>query len=381
MWIFVLGSAAVAQKTAVAPVEGAKLGDTKNVHQCGNLFLAGQPTESDFANLRQNGVTRIITLRADGEIDFDEAAKSKEAGLEFVSMPIDSPDAITDDFLSELRKLLSDKGKPTLLHCGSANRVGAVWMAHRVLDEGVDLETALAEAKEVGLRSEAMESRVKEYIVQQSSNSTSEQSVNPGINDRFLDPALDIKEWIERFEVESREVFGNRDRVLAAMQLQPGMVVADVGAGTGAFTRVFSKAVGPNGWVYAVDISPKFLEHISSKSAEEKLGNVSAVFGSATSINLPPASVDVVFICDTYHHFEYPESTLASINKALKPGGKLVLIDFERIPGKSREWTLSHVRAGKDVFRQEVEAAGFALQEEVKVEGFEENYFLRFQKR
>ncbi|MCA9197734.1 MAG: methyltransferase domain-containing protein [Planctomycetales bacterium] len=374
-------SPAVAQKTTVAPVEGAKLGETKNVHQCGNLFLAGQPTEEDFANLRQNGVTRIITLRADSEIDFDEAAKSKAAGLEFVSMPIDSPDAITDDFLGELRKLLSDKGKPTLLHCGSANRVGAVWMAHRVLDEGVDLETALAEAKEVGLRSEAMESRVKEYIVQQSTNSIGEQSVNPGINDRFLDPALDIKEWVERFEVESREVFGNRDRVLAAMQLKPGMIVADVGAGTGAFTRVFSKAVGPEGWVYAVDISPKFLEHISSKSAEENLGNVSAVFGSAKSINLPPASVDVIFICDTYHHFEYPESTLASINKALKPGGVLVLIDFERIPGKSREWTLSHVRAGKDVFRQEVEAAGFALLEEVKVEGFEENYFLRLQKR
>lgn len=85
-------------------------------------------------------------------------------------------------------------------------------------------------------------------------------------------------------------------------------------------------------------------------------------------------------MCDTYHHFEYPRATLASIRRALRPGGRLVVIDFERIPGKTRPWLLSHVRAGKAVFRGEVEKAGFAFVREAEIEGFRENYFLLFRK-
>jgi predicted methyltransferase len=88
----------------------------------------------------------------------------------------------------------------------------------------------------------------------------------------------------------------------------------------------------------------------------------------------------VAFVCDTYHHFEYPRSTLATIHQSLKPGGALIVIDFERIPGKSREFTLNHVRAGKDVFQSEIESAGFKMVEEVEIPGFEENHFLRFRK-
>ena len=107
---------------------------------------------------------------------------------------------------------------------------------------------------------------------------------------------------------------------------------------------------------------------------------ISSVLGSDRSIGLPPDSVDTVFICDTYHHFEYPQSTLASIYRALKPGGTLVVIDFERIPGKSREFILGHVRAGKDVFRGEIVKAGFKFEDEVKIRQFRENYLLRFRK-
>ncbi|MFI4875223.1 MAG: methyltransferase domain-containing protein [Blastopirellula sp. JB062] len=208
-----------------------------------------------------------------------------------------------------------------------------------------------------------------------------EQSVKPGVNKNFLDESLDVDAWIARFEVESREVYHARDEVMKACGLKPGMRVADVGAGTGFYTQLFSRAVGPTGWVYAVDISPKFLQHINDSTSQLGLRNVTCVLGGERSIQLPPNCVDLIFTCDTYHHFEYPQSTLASIHRALRPEGSLVVIDFERIPGKSREWTLDHVRAGKDVFRKEIEEAGFVLAEEPKIEKFAENYFLRFRKK
>src|SRR5947209_3814252 len=84
--------------------------------------------------------------------------------------------------------------------------------------------------------------------------------------------------------------------------------------------------------------------------AQDKgLQNIVGVVCTADSVKLPPGSVDLVFICDTYHHFEYPRRTMASIHQALKPAGQLVLVDFKRIPGVSREWVLGHVRAGQEV--------------------------------
>jgi predicted methyltransferase len=94
---------------------------------------------------------------------------------------------------------------------------------------------------------------------------------------------------------------------------------------------------------------------------------------------LPVQSTDLVFISDTYHHFEFPHSTLASIHAALRPGGELVVIDFKRIPGVSDPWVLSHVRGGEEEFRQEIEAAGFELVE--RRDFMRTQYFLRFRKR
>lgn len=207
-----------------------------------------------------------------------------------------------------------------------------------------------------------------------------QQSVKPGINEQFVDPELDVSQWLGRFEIESREVYGARDAVLKACGIQPGDSVADIGAGTGFYSRLFAAAVGNKGWVFAVDISPRFLQHIITKSREDKVHNLTGVLCSDRSANLPPESVNLVFICDTYHHFEYPHSTLASIYQALKPGGTLVVVDFDRIPGVSREFIIGHVRAGKEVFRSEIENAGFEFSEEVKIPGFKENYLLRFRK-
>lgn len=201
-----------------------------------------------------------------------------------------------------------------------------------------------------------------------------------GINDKFKDPALNVDEWLARFEVESREVYAARKDVIDACQIKSGESIADIGAGTGFYSRLFAKTTGWGGWVYSVDISPQFLQHIVRRATAEGIENVTPVLGSDVSVRLPIESVDLVFICDTYHHFEKPTQTLASLYRAMKPGGRLVLIDFERIPGKSRKFIMGHVRAGKSVFKNEVMAAGFEFQDEVEIDGFEENYLLRFVK-
>lgn len=367
-----------AQEQSAPDVKQDQLGGTRNVHACGKLFLAGQFNEADVAAIKSRGVKRVITLRQDDETNWDEKAAIVAAGLEHVSVPFAGPDSLTDEVINTVRELLHDTETATMLHCGSANRVGAVWWAYRALDQGVPLATALAEAKTVGLRNPGYEARVKEYITAELAKP---KSVRPGINERFLDPKMDVREWIGRFELESREVYAERNAVLEACQLRPGIRVADVGAGTGLYTRLFASAVGKTGWVYAVDISPGFVQHIARRVKEDELTNVTTTLCAEDSIQLPPESIDLTFICDTYHHFEFPEQTLKSIHRALRPGGTLVVVDFERLPGKSREWLLNHVRAGKEVFRQEIETAGFGFVEEVEVDGLDENYLLRFRKR
>ena len=212
---------------------------------------------------------------------------------------------------------------------------------------------------------------------------TSEKERSPvpeNINEKFLDPNADADEWVNRFETESREVFANREKIVKALGLKPGERIADVGAGTGLFSALFAEAVGKEGKVYAVDISPTLIQFMKTRFRGEKWDQVEVVFSKEDSVELPENSVDAVFICDTYHHFEYHKPTLASIFKAITPGGELFLIDFERIPGESRQWILGHVRAGKDGFRSEIENAGFQFKEEIELPGLEENYFLRFQK-
>ena len=196
-----------------------------------------------------------------------------------------------------------------------------------------------------------------------------------------MDPTLNVSEWLGRFEIESREVYLHRAEVLKACRIRPGDHVADIGAGTGFYSRLFADAVKNDGKVFAVDISPRFIEHIDRQSRVDKVSNITSIQCSDRSTTLQPDSIHVAFICDTYHHFEFPRSTLESIHQALKPGGSMIVIDFERIPGKSREFLLGHVRAGKEVFRKEIEDTGFDFVEEVKIPGFEENYFLRFQKK
>ena len=205
-----------------------------------------------------------------------------------------------------------------------------------------------------------------------------ETSVRAGLNDSFLADDIDVAEFIERFEGESREVAANHDAILTALELEPGQDVADVGAGTGLFLAGLSRAVGPDGRLYAVDISKGFVEHLRQRATDEGLANVEVVLCTERSTRLERASVDVVFVCDTYHHFSFPQTTVADLFEAVRPGGRLVVLDFHRIEGQTREWLMNHVRAGQEVFRAEIEAAGFRSENDITVAGLSENYVMLF---
>ncbi|NOX55915.1 MAG: methyltransferase domain-containing protein [Planctomycetes bacterium] len=208
--------------------------------------------------------------------------------------------------------------------------------------------------------------------------SSQEKSVRPGINKPFRKP--DVKKFVERFEREGREVYDLRHKIVEACGVRAGMAVADIGAGTGLFTRLFAKKVGPTGRVYAVDISQQFIDHIRETCRESGMSNVQAVLCTATSCQLPENSIDLAFICDTYHHFEYPYKTMRSVYRALKPDGQLVLVEFKREKGKSSDWILKHVRAGKETFRKEIELWGFEFIDEKTFPAMKKSYFLRFRK-
>ena len=210
-----------------------------------------------------------------------------------------------------------------------------------------------------------------------SSLGAQEQSVKPGINKSFEDPNVD--RFVGIFEGESREVFRYRHAIVGLLGLEPDSHVADIGAGTGLFTRLIAAELGDEGRVYAVDIAQKFLDHIESTVDEQYRSRIVPVLCDQRTTNLAPESVDLVFVCDTYHHFEYPAETLASVRRALRPDGVLVIVDFERIAGVSSAFVLGHVRCGKGTVTDEVKDAGFELLDEVPL--MKEQYVLRFGKR
>jgi predicted methyltransferase len=200
------------------------------------------------------------------------------------------------------------------------------------------------------------------------------QGASPDVNEPYRNPSYG--EWQRRLETEGREVYERRHAIVAATGIRPGQAVADVGAGTGLFTRLFAARVGSQGRVYAVDIAREFVRGNLRRAREEGYGNVTGIESNQADTRLAESSVDVAFICDAYHHFEQPQAMLASIRRALRPAGALIVVDFERVPGASPDWVLTHVRGGKDEFRREIEAAGFRFVEELKL--MRENYFMRF---
>jgi FkbM family methyltransferase len=207
-----------------------------------------------------------------------------------------------------------------------------------------------------------------------------EPNVRPGINERFTSPALDVDDWVEIFESASREVFARRHEIARKLELKPGTAVADIGAGTGFFTEIFAESVGAEGRVYAVEVSPKFLDHLRKRARQRGFRQIEVVEGGERSARLKDASIDVAFVCDTYHHFEYPQAMLQSLHRALRPGGRLVIVDFEKIEGTTQSWVLEHVRAGRQDVSAEIERAGFTMDQQMQIDGMTENYVLQFRR-
>ncbi len=149
----------------------------------------------------------------------------------------------------------------------------------------------------------------------------------------------------------------NRDKtqkpeeIVALMEIKPGMTVADVGTGTGYMLPFLSKAVGPNGKVIGEDIAPDFLDRAKAKAQP----NVELILGTETDPKLPAKSLDRILVLDVYHHFDYPDKMLANIAAALKPGGRLVIVDFYK---KDRP---DHVRLERDDVIKEIESNGYRL--------------------
>lgn len=153
------------QVKKVLKLEACELGTTYNVHRLGKIYLAGQPSAADFSIAKKDGIKTIINLRTPAEFRFDEKAVLKELALEYHHIPFAAPDSLTDEVFEKSLKVLGNKKKqPVLLHCASANRVGAIWLVHRVLTDKVSFDKALKEAKDVGLKSSPYETKAKAYI-------------------------------------------------------------------------------------------------------------------------------------------------------------------------------------------------------------------------
>jgi predicted methyltransferase len=182
--------------------------------------------------------------------------------------------------------------------------------------------------------------------------------------------------WLERPERVEEE---RPDEVIAAMELKPGQAVADIGVGTGFFARRMAKLVGPTGVVYGVDVQPEMLEFLKDYSSRDGVAEIiKPILGADTSTNLPEASVDWVLLVDTYHEFQHPEAMLASIHSALKPGGKVALLEYRLLGETAKHIKEEHRMSIKQVL-SEWNPAGFEL---VDLQEFlpAQHYFI-FQKR
>ena len=149
------------------------------------------------------------------------------------------------------------------------------------------------------------------------------------------------------------------------MGLQPGMAVADIGTGVGFMLPFLSKRVGPGGRVIAEDIFDDFLAAARLKASEAGLENVSFIKGTETDPGLPDGQLDMALALDVYHHFDYPAKMLAAIHKALKDGGKLIIVEYyKRESAMPNGRALTHIRLDMPDVIKEVEANRFHLLEE-----------------
>ena len=146
----------------LAPVT---LGSMKKLHRIDDVWLGSKPGPAELALMEEAGMRTVINMRHASELeDFDPGPVTVELGMAYVHFPWNGPDELTDEVFDRARALLDGSERPMLLHCASSNRVGAVWIPWRVLDHGVTFDAALAEARTMGLRTDAYVDRARDYV-------------------------------------------------------------------------------------------------------------------------------------------------------------------------------------------------------------------------
>ena len=181
--------------------------------------------------------------------------------------------------------------------------------------------------------------------------------VHPLSGRRFAQTmSVEGADWLDRSE---RDLEENPDRAIDVLKLEKGSTVADVGAGSGYMTVKLAKKVGPQGKVYANDIQQGMLDLLSKRVTKSKLTNVSTVLGTQDDPKLPADALDLVIMVDVYHELSQPQVMLRHIRDSLKPGGRLVLLEYRKedpdIPIRPE-----HKMSVADA-KLEVEAEGFKL--------------------
>jgi len=154
------------------------------------------------------------------------------------------------------------------------------------------------------------------------------QSEHP-VTGRSIAPVMSASgaDWLDRPEREQEE---QPEKALDALNLKPGMMVGDIGAGTGFYSIRIAKRIGPTGRVYANDIQRQMLQRLSKKAALQKVSNIETVLGTESNPKLPAGQLDLVILVDVYHEFSQPQRMLERIRESLKPDGRLVLLEYRK---------------------------------------------------
>ena len=132
-------------------------------------------------------------------------------------------------------------------------------------------------------------------------------------------------DWLERPERDTEE---HTEALVEQLKLRPGEIVADIGAGTGYFSRRLARMVGATGKVLAVDIQPEMLILLTNRMAEAGITNVVPVLGNATDPKLPAETVDLALMVDVYHEFDFPSEIMEALCRSVKPGGRVVFVEY-----------------------------------------------------